>query len=230
MSNIHDGHKQRLRDKAKLNMDVLSDHEVLELLLNYTVVRSNMNPVAHRLIDKFGSLSAVLNAEEEYLLEVDGVGKATASFLSLLPSIINRYNLSSAKQIRSSDWNTDTCVDYFARVYASSVSEELYIVFLDDRDKFIALENVAHGDLDSVGIDCKEIARKAIKHRAKRLILVHNHLSGCAIPSNADKQSTIALVRHLLMVGIAVIEHVIMTSDNYYSFRDYCPECLTPEF
>ena len=230
MSNIHDGHKQRLRDKAKYDIDALTDHEVLELLLNYTVVRSNMNPVAHSLMNKFGSLSAVLNAEEESLLEDDGVGKVTASFISLLPSIINRYNLSSAKQNCLSDWNTDTCVDYFAKVYASSVREELYVVFLDKRNKFIAIENVAHGDIDSVGIDCKEITRKAIRYKAKRVILAHNHLSGSAIPSNADKESTKALVRHLSMIDVAVVEHIIISSNDYYSFRYYSPECLSPEF
>ena len=91
---IHDGHKQRLRERALKDFDTLAQHEILELLLNFGIVRKNTNPLAHNLLLKYGSLSNVMNADLSSLLKVDGLGEVGATLLTLIPKLCNAYSKS----------------------------------------------------------------------------------------------------------------------------------------
>ena len=93
---MHSGHRQRMRERIEKNgLDSLADHEVLEVLLYYVQPRVNTNQQAHRLMKKFGSLSAVLNADVTALMEVEGIGEKSALFLSSLSEISRRYMIDS---------------------------------------------------------------------------------------------------------------------------------------
>ena len=89
---LHEGHRERLRERYRqTGLDHFTDHEVLELLLGYTILQKDTNPIAHALIRHFGDLRAVLNASEEALCQVEGVGPGTAFFLTMLPDVSRRY-------------------------------------------------------------------------------------------------------------------------------------------
>ena len=100
MQDLHSGHKQRLRQKALKNFDVLAEHEIIELVLNFGIVRQNTNPIAHDLIKKFGSASNVFNAGYDELIKVKGLGEVSACLLSLIPklSIVAQKNNNLKKQ------------------------------------------------------------------------------------------------------------------------------------
>ena len=218
MDNLHSGHKQRLRDKAKEDIDTLSEHEVLELILNYTVVRSNMNPVAHKLIKRFGSLSNVLDADEKSLLKVDGLGPVSASFLTLIPKIVKRYKQSKATKNNKIDTIRDA-MDYFLDLLDTLNKEELYVLCLDKNDRIITLLNVAHGNLDTINIDIKDIIRQILVYLPARVIFAHNHIQGVAYPSQGDIDATKELVRAIESLGIEFSDHIIIAHNDVFSFR-----------
>ena len=97
---IHSGHRERMREKYRAaGLDAFSSHEVIELLLFYANKRSDTNPVAHRLIEHFGSLPAVLEAEYDDLIKVDGVGDTAATLITLMPHLFRRYTSEKAEKI-----------------------------------------------------------------------------------------------------------------------------------
>ena len=96
---VHDGHRERLRRRFSAHgLESFADHEVLELLLFYAIPRQDTNPIAHRLMEQFGSLEAVLSAQPEHLGQVAGVGEGTALFLRLVGQIGRRCRLSALER------------------------------------------------------------------------------------------------------------------------------------
>ena len=114
--NPHTGHRQRMKDKARaIGIGAWPHHEVLELLLTYAIPQKDVNPLAHELIDKFGSLAGVLDVGWEQLSKIKGLGKEASLFLSLLPDIFNKYKAS--KDIGSVALDTTSkCVKYFKSI------------------------------------------------------------------------------------------------------------------
>lgn len=220
MKDIHAGHKQRLREKAQNNIEMLSDHEVLELILNYTVVRSNMNPVAHRLIQMFGSLSNVLDADAKSLMQVDGVGKVSAEFLTLIPKILKCYKASKISNVDKISTIEDS-INYFATILDDLPNEELYALCLDKNDKIITLLKLASGSLDTIVIEPKEIIRQLVKYSPHSVVLAHNHVMDKAYPSNNDIHFTKVLLDACNMVGINLVDHIIIAQRDSFSFRKY---------
>lgn len=218
MDNLHNGHKQRLRNKAKEDINTLNEHEVLELILNYTVVRSNMNPVAHKLINKFGCLANVLDADEKSLLEVDGVGEVSASFLTLLPKILNRYKHSKVNKTSKIETINDAQA-YFLNIMDTLDKEEFYILCLDKGNRIITLLEAGQGGLDAIYLDIPKIIRQLILYDPARVILAHNHILSDAYPSKEDDLTTKNLVQKIENLGIEVSDHIIVSHDNTYSYR-----------
>ena len=111
--NMHEGHRQRLKDKVRAGgLKVLQDHEVLELLLTYTIPQKDTNPTGHALLSAFGNIANVLNANYKDLTKVKGVGEETALFLSLFPQVFDLYlkeKLDKDVFLRT----TSDCINYF---------------------------------------------------------------------------------------------------------------------
>ena len=94
---MHKNHRERLRKKFLVNPDLLEDHEILELLLTFCIPRKNTNGIAHELLNKFRSISNILNANENELKNVNGIGENSALFLNLLKTIFRLYIESECK-------------------------------------------------------------------------------------------------------------------------------------
>ena len=96
---IHDGHREKMRQRfLKGGLDSFADHEALELLLYYAIPRRDTNPIAHALMERYGSLSAVLTAPVEDLQRVAGIGESAAVLLKLAPQLYRKARLSDAEQ------------------------------------------------------------------------------------------------------------------------------------
>ena len=217
-SNIHAGHRQRLKDLAKENgLDGMSSYQVLELLLYYAVPQKDTNVLAHRLIDTFGSLSAVLDTEYESLLTVNGVGAHTASLLTLMPALFRRYgqDLAGEKCVIS---NFTQAKEYVKHLFIGKTYEEFYLICLNNQLRVNKSSMLNSGSLNEVTIYPRVAVEMALRHKAKFILLAHNHPGGRAQPSSEDVKVTHAIRNVLEPMGIIVLDHLIYSGEDCFSF------------
>lgn len=213
------GHRERLRNKFRQGgLTPFLDHEVLELLLTYAVARRDTKPLAWALLKRFGSLAAVLDATEEELTVVKGIGPHTAVFIRLVRDIFKRYSLAELRNkvtIRTPDQ-----VAHYCKASLAGKSEEcLELIYLTVRNTIIKTEIVATGLIDRVSISPRKIVERALAAKASAVILVHNHPSGDATPSIEDVLLTREVVEASRLLGISVYDHIIVGQGVHYSLK-----------
>lgn len=217
---IHDGHRGRTKEEFLANgLNGLPDHRVLELLLFYAIPRGDVNPLAHRLLDHFGSLPGVFHATHEQLMEVEGVGYNTAVLLRLIPAAAARYlekNASFEGQIVSS-WQFR---ELLLPLFFGQRSELAYLVCMDGKGKLIATRKLGEGITDAVQITARKVVETALGCNAARVALAHNHVSGVAMWSDADLETTLQLRPLLRQVGVELVDHFIIANDDMVSMAD----------
>lgn len=217
---VHDGHRQRKKEQFRMHgLDAFADHEVLELLLYYAIPRRDTNPVAHRLMERFGSLDGVFSATVEELEEVEGVGKNAATLLALWMPLYRRVRTKpTAKEVILN--STEQAGRYFMDLFFGMRREELYEACLDAKGKLLACCRIAEGGVDAVNISTRRLVENALKCGASAVILAHNHPSGIALPSPDDNTTTLAVWDALRAVGIPLIDHIIVADEDYVSLHD----------
>lgn len=217
---VHDGHRQRKKEQFRMHgLDAFADHEVLELLLYYAIPRRDTNPVAHRLMERFGSLDGVFSATVEELEEVEGMGKNAATLLALWMPLYRRVRTKpTAKEVILN--STEQAGRYFMDLFFGMRREELYEACLDAKGKLLACCRIAEGGVDAVNISTRRLVENALKCGASAVILAHNHPSGIALPSPDDNTTTLAVWDALRAVGIPLIDHIIVADEDYVSLHD----------
>lgn len=216
---LHQGHRERLRARFLAEgLDAFEDHQVLELLLFQALPRQDTNPIAHRLMRRFGSLSAVLEADPTDLASVEGVGAQTAAFLALIPQVTRRYFLDRVRHARTPLDTSEAAAEYLIPLMAGRAEEVFYVVCLDSRLRVLYPALVSEGTVKDALVQPRQVVEAAIRHRAAAVILAHNHPGGTAKPSNHDHQITRHLVQTLGGIDIRVVDHVIVAGDRIYSF------------
>lgn len=220
-TNLHKGHRERLRGMVEKNgFSGMPDHMILEYLLFYTIPRTDTNPLAHRLIDRFGSISGVIDADEEELMSVKGVGKSTALFFKSIPMLIERYNADKGKE-RVDFSSVDKAGEFLVEYYRSKTEEEVTALFLDNSGCLISFDVLFKGTVNSSPFTPRKIAELAFKRRASSLILAHNHPSGKAEPSDEDLSGTRRILDSFIGLDLSVIAHIVVAGDRY---RDILPD------
>ena len=217
---VHDGHRDRLRQSyLEHGLMSMNDINALELLLFYAIPRRDTNEIAHRLLDRFGSLDGVFSASAEELQEVEGIGENAAALLTLIPEIMKKSRVSKSReirQIRSSDDAGACLLPYFL----NERDEVVYLLCLDTKRCVICCAEMGRGVVNSVDTGIRRIVEKALKVRASSVILAHNHPDGIALPSREDEVFTRALYNALETVGIRLEDHIIVAEDDYTSMAD----------
>ncbi len=214
------GHRNRLRQKlAKHGLDGFLPHEVLELLLTYAIPRKDTKPIAWALLKRFGSLAAVLDADEKQLCEVDGIGPHAAQFLCLLRQVLKSYALCQVKE--APVLNSPQQVLAYCKASLSTRRVEcLEVLCLSIRGTLISTQIIATGALNKVMITPRQIIEHAIKANAWSVILVHNHPSGNVSPSNEDINLTLDVIQAAKLFNLRVNDHIIIgKGGGYFSFR-----------
>lgn len=216
----HDGHRERLRKRFLTNgLDALPDHEVLELLLFYAIPRKDTNVLSRRLLNHFGSISAVLEAAPEELLAIDGISENTATLLHLITPLSRRYQLSRAdKGICLS--STNACGEYLMPYFFGAQEEMVYILCLDAKCKVLTCRLLQAGSVNAASISLRKAAEIAMACKASSVVLAHNHTSGLALPSKADIETTILLKQTLEPLGILLVDHIIVADNDFVSMAD----------
>ena len=202
-----------------VGLESFADHEVLELLLYYAIPRRDTNPIAHALMERYGSLSAVLSAPAEDLQRVEGVGESAAILIRLVPQLYRKARLSDAAQtvVLSS---TEPAGAYLLELFAEESREILYQLCLDQKGKLLACKRLDAGGVSSAELDIRLLVENAILTSASAVILSHNHPSGVALPSQMDYVTTDRARAALATIGVTLADHIIVADGDYVSMAD----------
>ena len=217
---IHDGHRQRTRQRfARFGLENFDDVNALELLLYYALPRQDTNPLAHRLLERFGSLAAVLEASQGELCSVEGVGENAAVLLRLIPAISRRYMIRKTPDCQPID-SVDEAGRYFLPRFMYEREEVLYALFLNARKIPIDCRGISRGLINTVEIPARRLVEQALELHSGAVILSHNHPSGVAVPSREDERSTAAIQDVLAMMEVELVDHIIVAGCEYVSMRE----------
>lgn len=214
---MHDGHRQRVKTRFRREgLDNFDELHVLELLLFYCVPRQDTNPLAHTLLDRFGSLAQVLEAPPEELEKVPGVGENVATFLALTTAVGRYYQVN--RSMHNTVLNTtDRCGDFMLPYFFGRRNETVFLLCLDAKCKVLGCKEIGEGSVNSAGIPIRRVVETALGMNATTVVLAHNHPSGLALPSSEDMQTTGRVARALAAVEINLADHVIVADEDYVS-------------
>jgi len=217
---IHDGHRSRLRQRfLKSGLDDFENHQVLELLLFFSRPQGDVNPLAHRLMDRFGSFNAVLDAPVEELVKVSGVGENTAVLLKLVIAANRRYMIARSQNNEILN-STEKAGKFLAPRFYGERDEVVYMVCLDAKYKVLNCKMMFRGSVDTANINIRKVVENALAFNSVSVILAHNHVSGLALPSDEDYTTTRRLIDALSAIDIILADHIVVADDDYVSMAD----------
>ena len=221
--NLHAHHRQRMRERAMRNgYTDFADHELLEMLLQQTIPRADTNPIAHALLDRFGSVRAAMDASVADLCGVAGIGNTSALQIKLTVELLRRYERDSLEQ--------HTCYNTLARVvrflfpyFVGKSVETLYLMILNNRMNLIRCEQISEGTVNCTDSSVRKITQLVLANNGGCVVLAHNHPNGIATPSSMDLDMTDTLNNYLQTLGIPLVEHIVFADRRYMPImRQHC--------
>ena len=216
---VHSGHRARMLETyLTAGIEGLSDVEALELLLGYSIARRDVNPLAHRLLDEFGSLHRVFEAPSEKLRLVPGVGPRTAALIRLTAELwgrCERSRLSAQVYLRS----TGEIGRYLVAQTDGAGEERAWLLSLDARCRVIECRELCRGAVNSVNLPFRKVVEAALLANASTVVLAHNHTSGTLLPSLEDVEYTKQAAQALELVDVVLNDHFILGERNYISMK-----------
>lgn len=217
--NLHQGHRSRLRKRlVSTKFRDVDDYQIVEYLLQMTIRRKDTNEIAHKLIDSFGSLANVCDADIEDIMSVDGVSVTTATFLHSIPFIFRNYEISKLAPKSNISCPQDL-FNHLGHCIFHLPHEEFYIICLDAGNNVINHRLISNGGMSQVSIQIKDIIRYVMSVNAYKVILLHNHPTSDEEPSIEDIETTKKLFVNLKLNGILLDDHIIVNyQKKYYSF------------
>lgn len=217
---IHDGHREKMRQRfLKSGLESFADHEALELLLYYAIPRRDTNPIAHALMERYGSLSAVLSAPVEDLQRVEGIGENAAILLKLAVQVYRKARIADAAQETVID-SPEKAGAYLMEHYVDERNEVVYQMCLDRKGKLLACKRLGEGGVSGAELDIRRVMENAILTSASVVILCHNHPSGVAVPSKDDCTTTMRIREMLHTIGVELADHIIVADGDFVSMAD----------
>lgn len=211
---------ERPREKLlKQGANSLSDAELLAIFLRTGIKGCHVVDLARHLLNTFGSLQGIFQASMSDFCQTKGLGQAKYVQLQASLELSRRYLAESAsKQIQLS--SSTATKNYLAAELKGETREVFAALFLDNQHQVIQFERLFLGTINAAAVYPRVVVEKALKLNANALILAHNHPSGVAEPSLADKAITENLIAALGLVDIAVLDHIIVAGNQHYSFAE----------
>ena len=217
---LHDGHRNRLKNRfLNEGLTNFEDHNVLELLLFYSIPRSDTNEIAHELLNKFGSLHGVFEAGMEDLMSVNGISRHSAVLIKMIPELFVVYGRDKVRDIQKIN-SSDDAKQFFIPRFYGKVREEVQIVLLDDKMNIIKWVKIYEGSVNSANVPIRKIVEIAIENRATNVIIAHNHPTGLILPSKDDLRATAKVREALALVDIKLLDHVIVSDNEAASLKE----------
>lgn len=214
--NLHEGHRQRLKNRfLESGLDSFQPHNILEMLLFYSIPRKDTNDIAHELIEKFGSLSGVFDANIEDLVKVDYITENSATLIKMIPAISRAYLMDKSSHIKQLN-NVEIIKEYLLGLFHGEKNEVVYVLFLTNGFDLISHYKLHEGSVNSTAIDVRRIMEYVIKTNASMIILAHNHPNGSVFPSMEDIETTGRLMTMLSPFNVPVVEHFVVNEFDCY--------------
>ena len=217
---IHDGHREKMRQRFMTGgLDAFADHEILELLLYYAIPRRDTNPIAHALMERYGSLPAVLAAPMEDLKRTEGIGESAAVLLHLVPQVCRRARLAQVGEDQVLN-SSERAGAYLLERFAGERRELVFLLCLDRKGRLLACKRLAEGDVASADLNIRKVVEMALLTSASAVILAHNHPSGVAVPSSSDEAATRQVAEALRTIGVRLVDHIVVADRDFVSMAD----------
>lgn len=215
------GHRERLRARfEKSGLDGFADYEIVELVLTLAIPRGDVKPLAKNLIAKFGSLRGILDAPVGELRKLPGIGSVTPIALQILRVVATLYLQQSAEQREV--LGDPEAIHRFWRSRIGSLNHEVFeVAYLDSSNRLMrgGVERLEEGTIDRAAVYPRRVMEAAVRRSASALVFAHNHPNGYVQPSEQDKTLTRALVLAATALQIKVIDHLVISNAEVFSFR-----------
>lgn len=218
---MHEQHRQRVKERflKENGIDSFAEHQALEMLLFYAIPRKDTNELAHELLNTFGSIKKLFAAKPEDIAKVKGIGINTAILIKLVGEM-NKYYQSKQDTKKKYMRSIAESLDVITPLLFDKGKENVYIFCLNSGFQLMHYELVNKGDFNNVQFSVREVAEIAFRQNTELLILAHNHPAGSAFPSVADFNSTAAIAKALAPMGIKLVDHFIISENDYFSFSE----------
>jgi len=229
-NNSHAGHRERLKARFRTQgLDNFDTHNVLELLLFYSIPQKDTNILAHDLLKYFGSLAHVFDAPYEELIKVKGVSANTATLIKMIPQLCRLYygekTVSCSIDNADCDFTTKLANQLIAK-FIGETNEVVYLICFDNSMRVLRFDKLCEGVGDSVQILTRKIVEIAVRCNATAVIISHNHPTGKAVASKQDRQTTALLYNTLSSLSIKLLDHIVVARGEYSSMAR--GGCLAP--
>ncbi len=213
--NPHKHHRSRLK-KLFLNEGLCSfpDHNILELLLFYSIPQKDTNEIAHALLDKFGSLCGVFDASFEELCRINGISEHSATLIKLIPQLSSAYSLDKLGA-KTDFTDLKNAAQYLIEYYMPKTKECVVLILLDNSGSVLHISEITEGVVNMTQIEIRKIAELAFLYNASAFILAHNHPNGKARASKEDVDFTINIFHIFETLGLRLIDHIVVAGNKY---------------
>lgn len=214
----HTGHRARVRARfLREGLDSFEEHNALELLLFYAIPQRDTNELAHKLINTFGSLSAVFDASAESLMQVGGISENTAVLIKLIPAMYGKYTRSKKNSDTLFLRSAEAAGEYFTSLFAGKSTEHFYAVCMNHKCKVLKTVLISDGTARETQINTRKLLEAAVHTGASNMLIAHNHPEGVAAPSVADVDETNKLFHMLKNAQVKLNDHFIISGDEWFS-------------
>lgn len=215
---IHDGHRKRLVDTVdQVGLYGLSDVQALEYILFFIFPRGDVNPLAHRLLDRFNDTQTVLEASVEDLMAVDGIGEMAAKKIH---SLLEIYSYYTSQKLNSQPIKTmGEFYDYMEQLLRYRSDEELHIFGVNCSGEVIRGRRFASGSFNLVSVNMREVALFISTYKVPAVVIVHNHPNGSAMPSKQDEISYAKMKQVFNFSGCRLTDSIIIGKDGIFSME-----------
>ena len=218
------GHRQRIKDKfLQTKFEDWQDYEILEFALFFVVPQKDTKDIAKNLINKFGSLKELLHADYEEIMsclkDVKGVKSHATLFLYFLKYFAIKYSEIKVKQKEKLS-SPNEVVTYLKNLIGTSSEEKMYALYLNASNQIIDCKKISDGTVSHSAVYPTVIAKDSLLKKARSVIIAHNHPGGISKPSQNDIIATEAVKKALKTIEVVLLDHIIVTATDYYSFKD----------
>ena len=214
------GHRKRLLEKfTTAGIEALHDYEALELLLTFVIRQQDVKRQAKALLEKFGSVKGIMDAESDDLQTVSGIGDRSAILFKLIKEIASLYLKQKAMEKKQVSCTTEL-LDFCRTKMGGKKDEEFCVIYLDAQNQIIEFETIQKGIVNQAVVYPRQVLESALKKKATAIILAHNHPSGHVRPSDADIRLTKTIQETAKVLDILVHDHIIIGEDRFFSFRE----------
>lgn len=207
------GHRSRLKKRFQESPESLQDYEVLELLLCYVIKYKDVKPMAKDMINNVMPLKNIFSSS---LKHIEGVGSETEIFFKLIHEFNIRVEHSATIKMIV-DTPQKIC-SYLQKKIGLESKEMFIVISLDLKFGVKNIDTLSKGTVDKVQVFVREVVKNAMNAEASKVIIAHNHPSGTLSPSKEDMLLTERIAYGLSTVEIELVDHLIITSESYYSF------------